>query len=52
MEEIKIGGYRLLPKGEPFFSIALQENISLETDTVIAVTNTLIGTDTYYFGKR
>ena len=51
MEEIKIGGYRLLPKGEPFFSIALQENITLETDTVIEVTNKLIGNDTYYFGK-
>lgn len=50
-EKIEIGDYRLFPKGEMLFSIALQENISFEKDIVIEVEHSIIGSDKFFFGK-
>ncbi len=42
-KNIKIGDYRLIPKGKKVFSISLQENVIFEKDMVIEITHTCIG---------
>lgn len=48
---MKIGELRLIPKGKALFSIALQENIKIEKDVVVEITNTLIDNSEFFFGK-
>ena len=51
IEEFKIGDYRLLPKGNKIWSIALQKNVIFEENIIIEVTNTIFGDKTCFFGK-
>lgn len=50
-EEIKIGDYRLLPKGESLWSIALQHTITFDKDVIIEITNST-GSSSYFGEMR
>lgn len=46
--EIKIGQKYVLPKGEPFFSIAMQEKVISTRDIVVEITNTVFDKETLF----
>ncbi len=49
-DEIKIGQKYILPKGESFFSIAMQEKVISTRDIVVKITNTVFDKESL-FGK-
>jgi len=49
--EIKISDYRLIPSGSGLWSIDLQANIYFKKDSIVEITNTIYGTDDYFYGK-
>ena len=48
MEEIKIGEYRLIPKGIKVWSIKNQTNIMTDEDEIVEVKHTCVGSDTVF----
>ena len=47
---MKVGDYRLIPKGTEIWSITLQERITFNKDYVVKITNTIHGNDDSFFG--
>jgi len=47
---MKVGEYRIIPKGTEIWSISLQETISFKNDIIVKITNTIIDNDEYCFG--
>jgi hypothetical protein len=48
---MKIGEYRIIPKGTKFWSIALQAIITLDDDYIVKITNLVCGNGDYFFGN-
>jgi len=47
---MKVGDYRLIPKGTEIWSISLQERVIFTKDQVVKITNTIHGNDDSFFG--
>lgn len=52
MSKIKIGEYRLVPKGTKFWSISNQANISLDEDVIVVVKHTCTGNNLVFVEPR
>ncbi len=46
----KTGDLRLIPSGTWFWSIALQEMISLQKDAIVKIEHTVFNSDDYFYG--
>ena len=47
---MKVGDYRLIPKGTEIWSITLQERVTFNQDYVVKITNTIHGDEDNFFG--
>ena len=47
---MKIGEYRIIPKGTYFWSLPLQSMICMDKDCVVKLTNTVHNNNDYFYG--
>lgn len=48
---MSIGELRLIPAGVYVWSIALQDTICFKKDRIVKITNSVIGSNKYFFGQ-